>query len=70
MISVFFSVMDLGVDMTSKYAMSRKGVVYPWVKSGVIGYGYGHKRDKDDEDYNGVCSQVGQISNVPSQILF
>ena len=35
--------------------MERKGNVYPYVKSGVLGYGYGHERE---EDWDGVCSQI------------
>lgn len=54
--TVFDSVMDLGVDLTD--TMSRKGSVYPWVKSGVLGYGYGHRRDDSDEEYKGVCAQI------------
>ena len=48
--------MDFATDSTN--VMKRHGQVYPLVRAAGIGYGYGHRRSKNEE-YNkkGVCAE-------------
>ena len=58
--------MDFGTDFTD--LMKRKGGVYPWFRSAGLGYFYGTDiTDPNNEDWKGVCNQVGR--NQPGNAI-
>ena len=58
--------MDFGTDFTD--LMKRKGGVYPWFRSAGLGYFYGTDiTDPNNEDWKGVCNQVGTKTNPEMQ---
>ncbi len=48
--------MDFVADVSN--TMDRNGAVYPFVRAGTLGYGYGHRRSDDLPD--GVCAQIAE----------